>query len=128
MQNNNNTPPLGRVFVRAQRRQAKFHGLTRRNGVDFGRGMNFRRLLELASTIIKSIVHFCRLTYYNETNRSFFRLVYYNQVKSYFPPHMLQLSQQFIFVAHISYYNQINSSFFPSYTIIKSKANSPVIC
>ena len=32
------------LFVRAHRRRAKFHGLTRNNGVDFGRGINFRRL------------------------------------------------------------------------------------
>ena len=35
---------LGQVFVRAHRRRAKFHGLTRKNGVDFGRGIRFRHL------------------------------------------------------------------------------------
>ena len=38
------TPPLGQVFVRVHRRRAKFHGLTRKNCVDVGRGTNFSRV------------------------------------------------------------------------------------
>ena len=41
MQKQQKPTTLGQVFVRAHRRRAKIHGLARKNGVEFGRGIIF---------------------------------------------------------------------------------------